>query len=191
MTILFERWREVARARRDQIALRDLAKGRCWSFGEMAAAAEKPTGETQAIVFPQGGSADFVFAVLRAWHFDQVACPLETGQAEPAVSGKLPSRIVHLKTTSATTDASRLVAFTAPQLIADAENIVTTMGLRPDWPNLGFISLAHSYGFSNLVLPLLLHGIPLTLAGAPLPETLRRAADTGRDFTLPAVPALW
>jgi long-chain acyl-CoA synthetase len=41
------------------------------------------------------------------------------------------------------------------------------MGLRPDWPNLGVISLAYSYGFSNLVLPLLLHGIPLFLAPSP------------------------
>ena len=50
------------------------------------------------------------------------------------------------------------------------------MGLRPDWPNLGVISLAHSYGFSNLVLPLLLHGIPLILAPSPLPEAVRQAA---------------
>src|SRR5450759_5595809 len=65
------------------------------------------------------------------------------------------------------------------------------MGLRPDWPNLGVISLAHSYGFSNLVLPLLLHGIPLILAGAPLPEAIRRAAATEKAVTLAAVPALW
>ena len=84
-----------------------------------------------------------------------------------------------------------MVAFTAAQLMADAENIVTTMGLRPDWPNLGVLSLAHSYGFSNLVLPLLLHGIPLTLAGAALPEAMRRGAATATDFTLAAVPALW
>jgi long-chain acyl-CoA synthetase len=43
------------------------------------------------------------------------------------------------------------------------------MGLRPDWPNLGVISLAYSYGFSSLVLPLLLHGIPLFLVPSPLP----------------------
>ena len=75
--------------------------------------------------------------------------------------------------------------------MADAENIVVTMGLRPDWPNLGVISLAHSYGFSNLVLPLLLHGIPLILAPAPLPEIIRRAAEAERFITLPAVPAMW
>src|SRR5437660_277918 len=76
--------------------------------------------------------------------------------------------------------------------MADADNIVLTMGLKAEWPNLGVISLAHSYGFSNLVLPLLLHGIPLTLVEAPLPEIVRRAAETERDgITLAAVPALW
>ena len=75
--------------------------------------------------------------------------------------------------------------------MADAENIVATMGLRADWPNLGVISMAHSYGFSNLVLPLLLHGIPLILAPAPLPEIIRRAAENESGITLPAVPAMW
>ena len=62
---------------------------------------------------------------------------------------------------------------------------------RPGWLNLGVISLAHSYGFSNLVLPLLLHGIPLILAPAPLPEIIRRAAEGKSAITLPAVPAMW
>ena len=51
----------------------------------------------------------------------------------------------------------RAILFTVSQLMADATNIVDTMGLRADWPNLGVISLAHSYGFSNLITPLLLH----------------------------------
>jgi acyl-CoA synthetase (AMP-forming)/AMP-acid ligase II len=84
-----------------------------------------------------------------------------------------------------------LVAFTAEQLAADAENISQTMGLRRDWPNLGCISLAHSYGFSNLVLPLLLQGIPLVLTGSSLPEGVRHAAETGPAFTLAGVPMLW
>jgi acyl-coenzyme A synthetase/AMP-(fatty) acid ligase len=65
------------------------------------------------------------------------------------------------------------------------------MGLRPDWPNLGVISLAHSYGFSNLVLPLLLHGIPLFMVPSPLPEVLRKAVQDQPDLTLAGVPALW
>lgn len=84
-----------------------------------------------------------------------------------------------------------MVAFTEEQLAADADNIVVTMGLRADWPNLAAISLAHSYGFSNLVLPLLLHGVPMVLAWSALPEAVRTAAAGMRDVTLAAVPALW
>jgi long-chain acyl-CoA synthetase len=102
-----------------------------------------------------------------------------------------PAPVVHVKTTSATSGAARCVVFTASQLAADADNIVATMGLRPEWPNIGVISLAHSYGFSNLVLPLVLHGVPLILAGPPLPESVRRAAATESAVTLAAVPALW
>jgi acyl-coenzyme A synthetase/AMP-(fatty) acid ligase len=118
---------------------------------------------------------------------------MEAGQTiAPAVSLP-PAPCIHLKTTSATTGAPRFVAFTAEQLAADAENIVATMGLRADWPNLAAISLAHSYGFSNLVLPLLLHGIPLVIAPSPLPEIFRQATNHAKvpELTLPAVPALW
>ena len=56
-------------------------------------------------------------------------------------------------------------------------------------PFSGLSALYH--GFSNLVLPLLLHGIPLVLAPSPLPEVLRAAASNMAALTLPAVPALW
>jgi len=115
--------------------------------------------------------------------------PQSKDQKPPGSSPTPP--IVHLKCTSATTGAAHVIAFTADQLAADAENIVATMGLRADWPNLGVISMAHSYGFSNLVLPLLLHGIPLTLAPSPLPEIIRRAAEGETAITLAAVPAMW
>jgi long-chain acyl-CoA synthetase len=72
------------------------------------------------------------------------------------------------------------------------------MQLRPDLPNVAAISLAHSYGFSNLVLPLLLHGIPLVIAASPLPDSLRSALQVvahghagGTRAALPGVPALW
>ena len=188
--MLYERWREIARARREEIALRDLAQGRAWTFRELAEQTEAAAPSTHDLAHPQGGSAAFVFAVLRAWREGRVVCPLEVGQAPPGVPIPPPG-IVHLKTTSATTGVPRVVALTAAQLAADADNIVETMGLRPDWPNLGVISLAHSYGFSNLVAPLLLHGIPLFLLDSPLPEAVRRAAASAPRLTLPAVPALW
>lgn len=190
--MLYERWRQVARENAGEIALRDLASSRAWSFDALASAVESaPVPEPEErMVFPSGHSPEFILGILRAWRFRQIVCPLESGQTAPIIPTP-PPNICLLKTTSATTGVARHVAFTARQLAADPENIVRTMGLRRNSPNLGVISLAHSYGFSNLVLPLLLHGIPLTLVPNALPETLRQAAATGENWTLPAVPALW
>jgi acyl-CoA synthetase (AMP-forming)/AMP-acid ligase II len=188
--MLYERWCAIAASRRDEVALRDLPSGRAWTFGELRKEAEQVVLPASGLICPQGNSPEFVLTLLAAWRAGRATCPLEAGQAALDVPVP-PASIAHLKTTSATTGAARCVAFTGHQLAADAENIVATMGLRPDWPNLGVISLAHSYGFSNLVLPLLLHGIPLILAGPPLPEIVRRAAEPEHAITLPAVPALW
>lgn len=188
--MLYEHWSRVAAERRNEIALRDFATGRRWTFDEVRAAGEMwPVGDAP-FVFPQGHAPEFLFALLAAWRTGKVVCPLEPGQVAPPVASA-PPRCVHLKTTSGTTGAARFVAFTPEQLAADAENIMATMGLRPDWPNLGVISMAHSYGFSNLALPLLLHGVPLILVSTPLPELVRRAAESEVAITLAAVPALW
>jgi acyl-coenzyme A synthetase/AMP-(fatty) acid ligase len=81
--------------------------------------------------------------------------------------------------------------FTAQELAADAANIKATMGLDVASPNLAVVSVAHSYGFSNIVLPLLLQGHPLVHVPDALPGSLRRAFTLGESFTLPAVPAMW
>ena len=188
--MLYERWARIARERRHEIALAEVASGQQWTFAQLAGIAEDRTLHRGVVHFPEGRSPQFIFSVLQSWRADAVLCPLEAGQPPPQVPFP-PKGIAHLKTTSATTGRTRLVACTAEQLAADADNIVCTMGLRREWPNLGVISLAHSYGFSNLVLPLLLHGIPLRLADSPLPEALRLAALGVGGMTLPAVPALW
>jgi long-chain acyl-CoA synthetase len=188
--MLYERWREVARTFPDSIALREASSGRQWTFRELESAGEQESTGPAGCAFPQGVSPEFILCLLRAWRSGQVVCPLEQPMA-PDIDADLPDGAVHLKMTSATTGSSRMIVFTADQLIADAENVVSTMGLRRDWPNLGVISLAHSYGFSNLVLPLVLHGIPLILVSAPLPEVIRNAASGQDAVTLAAVPALW
>ena len=187
--MLYERWRKISAERRNEIALSDFASGKNWSFERLFIAREKEKTHPVGTVFPQGQAPEFILELLAAWRENKTACPLEPGQS-PSEIPSPPDNCVHLKSTSATGGAARFVAFTAEQLMADAENIVATMGLRPDWPNLGVISMAHSYGFSNLVLPLLLHGIPLILAPAPLPEIIRRAAANESGITLPAVPAM-
>ncbi len=188
--MLYQRWRDISNERRNELALQDLSSGQHWTFARLRATAESWPLMEGNLVCPHGHDAAFVCSLLSAWRAGKVVCPLESGQTAPKVALP-PEGCVHLKWTSATTGAARLVAFTGEQLAADAAQIVLAMGLRADSPNLGVISLAHSYGFSNLVLPLLLHGIPLILAPAPLPEIIRRAAAHEPAVTLPAVPALW
>ncbi|HTQ50022.1 MAG TPA: AMP-binding protein [Candidatus Acidoferrales bacterium] len=188
--MLYDAWQKVIQDRGDEVALRDLASGRGWTFAQIDRVAQTPLRDKSAMVFPQGHSPEFIFAVLQAWRWGAVVCPLEAHH-QPLRVPPPPSPCCHLKTTPATTGVPRAVAFTEAQIMADARNIVATMGLRPDWPNLGVISMAYSYGFSNLVLPLLLHGIPLFLAPAPLPEILRGVAKAHWNLTVAGVPALW
>ncbi|HKQ38677.1 MAG TPA: class I adenylate-forming enzyme family protein [Verrucomicrobiae bacterium] len=188
--MLYERWREIAREHAHEVAVRDAAANESITFSELARAIDHASPPAAQILFPQGHNMDFVRTVLLGWKHGRIICPLEQGQPAPMVDN-VPPGCAHLKLTSATTGPARLIAFREEQLFADAQNIVSTMGLRAEWPNVGFISLAHSYGFSNLILPLLLFGIPLTLPGPPLPETLRAVAKQMAGFTLPAVPAIW
>lgn len=188
--MLYERWQKVARERKNEIALRDLASGQRWTFSQLNDESEKALPGNPTMVHPQGNSPEFIFEVLRAWRQRIVVCPLDSHH-QPLQVSLPPWPCCQLKTTPASTGMPRAVAFTQVQLAADAENIVSTMGLRPDWPNLGIISLGYSYGFSNLVLPLLLHGIPLYLVPSPLPVALRCAEHANWNLTVAAVPALW
>jgi long-chain acyl-CoA synthetase len=188
--MLYQRWQKIARERARETALFDYTVGRRWTFAELAAAAADSPEPSEPVLFPQGNNGDFVLALLRAWRWGKAACPLEASQTAPNLSAP-PTGCAHLKLTSATTGSARMVAFTGAQLAADADNIVSSMGLKADWPNLAAISMAHSYGLSNLVTPLLLHGIPLIIAPSPLPEMLRQVAADFREITLPGVPALW
>src|SRR5512147_2451840 len=109
--MLYQRWQRIAREHAARFALAELGSNRRWTFAELDKAASQQAGGPAGIRFPQGGGADFIFDVLRAWHDAAVVCPLESGQAAPSFPNP-PEQIVHLKTTSATTGAARLVAFT-------------------------------------------------------------------------------
>lgn len=188
--MLFDRWKQVVKQNRGEFALCDAGSGQRWTFAELDCEAERASSTHAPIVYAQGSSYQFILQVINAWKERRVLCPLDPGQTPPRLE-RWPPECVHLKVTSATAGPPKIVAFSAEQLEADVENIAHTMGLRPEWPNLAGISLAHSYGFSNLILPLLLKGIPLVLLSAPLPETFRHGISEFGSVTIPAVPALW
>ncbi|HRX53908.1 MAG TPA: fatty acid--CoA ligase family protein [Verrucomicrobiales bacterium] len=194
MTILYQRWLALCNQRSSELALVDLTQQRQWTFGEIQARLRRIPKVT-GLVAPQGFSVETVFATLRAWRDGLILCPLEDqNQTAPpaAFLQQLPEGICHLKRTSGSTGNPRWIMFKPEQLMADVDQIVGSMGLDPSRPNLGTISMAHSYGFSSLVLPLLLHGIPLVWAGGFLPEPVADALQSEfAPFTLPAVPAMW
>jgi long-chain acyl-CoA synthetase len=187
---LYHRWLAVAATHGDAIAVRGVAGGRDWSFAQLRELAHQAP-PSPPLLHSTARGLDLIVDVLRAWRDGTVLLADDGSGVAPPPHSMLKPGICHLKVTSGSTGSPRHVQFRAVQLAADAAQIVTTMGLRAEWPNLGVISMAHSYGFSNLVLPLLLHGVPLWLLDNPLPETLRRVLDTSQPLTLAAVPAMW
>jgi len=79
---------------------------------------------------------------------------------------------VLLKLTSGTTAAPRAIRFQSAQLRADAEQICDTMGITEGDRNFGVIPVSHSYGFSNLITPLIARGVPLVLSGERMPRAV-------------------
>ena len=79
-----------------------------------------------------------------------------------------------LKLTSGTTAAPRAIRFRSQQLIADCDQICNTMGIAEDDLNFGVIPISHSYGFSNLLTPLLVRGVPLVLTSDRVPRAVLR-----------------
>ena len=64
------------------------------------------------------------------------------------------------------------IVATEANLLADCLNICATMDIRPDDINLGAIPMSHSYGFSNLVTPLLVQGTAVVISNDYLPQSV-------------------
>ena len=98
---------------------------------------------------------------------------------------------VLLKLTSGTTAAPRAIRFRSAQLLADAVQICETMGITDDDLNFAVIPLSHSYGFSNLITPLLVRGVAMAVSRDRMPravlDDLARTAAT----VFPGMPVFY
>src|SRR5438132_11620334 len=77
-----------------------------------------------------------------------------------------------LKLTSGTTAAPRTIRFRSEQLLADCDQMCETMGITEVDLNFGVIPISHSYGFSNLLTPLIVRGVPMVLSNDRLPRAV-------------------
>jgi long-chain acyl-CoA synthetase len=96
-----------------------------------------------------------------------------------------------LKLTSGTTAAPRAIRFRSHQLLADCNQICDTMDISDDDLNFGVIPVSHSYGFSNLLTPLIARGVPLVVSRDKTPRAvLADLASTGATV-FPGTPAFY
>ena len=162
-----------------------------------------PAAAGQVAPIDIGNHPDWPSLLLASLRRGLVALPLEDSitpqQREAALRicsvrsvgdwGERPP--VLLKLTSGTTAAPRAIRFRSEQLLADCIQICDTMGIGSDDLNFGVIPLSHSYGFSNLVTPLLGRGVPLVLSRDRMPRAvLDDLARTGATV-FPGMPVFY
>jgi long-chain acyl-CoA synthetase len=95
------------------------------------------------------------------------------------------------KLTSGTTAEPRLIRFRSEQLLADCDNICETMGITEEDRNFAVIPVSHSYGFSNLITPLIARGIPMILSSDPLPRAILDDLERSGATVFPGTPVFY
>ena len=96
-----------------------------------------------------------------------------------------------LKLTSGTTGAPQAIRFRAQQLLADCEQVCAAMGIQESDVNFGVIPFAHSYGFSNLITPLLTLGVRLVASRDRMPRAVLEGLATTGATVFPATPVFY
>jgi long-chain acyl-CoA synthetase len=96
-----------------------------------------------------------------------------------------------LKLTSGTSGTPRAVRVREEHLHADCRNICVSMDIRPDDVNFGVIPFAHSYGFSNLITPLIYQGTSLIASSDRMPRAIKRELQQSGATVFPGTPAIF
>src|SRR5881392_3505147 len=96
-----------------------------------------------------------------------------------------------LKLTSGTTAAPRAIRFGSEQLLADCEQICETMGVSDVDLNFGVIPISHSYGFSNLLTPLIARGVPMVLSRERMPRAVLMDLAHTNTTVFPGMPVFY
>jgi acyl-CoA synthetase (AMP-forming)/AMP-acid ligase II len=174
---------------------------------------EMHEGEVLAVQLPN--SVDFVAAFLAALKLRLVFAPIDRDARESEVRRILEHfsikglldvrgpRIRHgaavqykgnarlLKFTSGTAGIPKAIVWTESNILADCDSICRTMNIAPHDINLGAIPFSHSYGFSNLVTPLITQGTTIVISNDYLPLSLIALANRHRCTVAPLIPMVF
>jgi len=126
-------------------------------------------------------------------HFDIKGFVYRSGVSSRAAArhAAIPADTRMIKLTSGSTGQPKGIVVSEANLISDAVNICATMDIRPDDVNFGAIPLSHSYGFSNLVTPLLVQGTAVVIANDYLPESVIDLCNRHRATVAPLIPMVF
>lgn len=169
-----------------------------------------------AVAIQLPNSVDFVAAFLAATKLDLVVFPIDRDATESEVATILghfavrglvyrsgfsvretterpnvPANARLVKLTSGSTGMPKGIVTTEANLLADAANICASMDIRPDDVNLGAVPFSHSYGFSNLITPLLAQGTAIVVSNDYLPQSLIDLANRHRCTVAPLIPMVF
>ena len=98
---------------------------------------------------------------------------------------------VLLKLTSGTTAAPRAIRFRSEQLLTDCDQICDTKGILDADLNFGVIPVSHSYGFSNLLTPLIARGVPMVLSSDRTPRAVLDDLAKTNATVFPGMPVFY
>jgi acyl-CoA synthetase (AMP-forming)/AMP-acid ligase II len=143
-------------------------------------------------VDPEGGDAESLgdsLAGLHAWIPPRRGARPENGRDGTRLDGPPGAAIVRL--TSGSTCRPRGIVVTADQLLADAGQIASTVGIRPNDTLVTAIPLGHAYGFTHILMMLVLQGTRPLLLEQPLPALLVEALSSPGPLVMPATPYLF
>ncbi|HYK03399.1 MAG TPA: class I adenylate-forming enzyme family protein [Thermoanaerobaculia bacterium] len=199
------------------VTTREQLLGRAEAFAATLTSSGIREGDALAVQLPN--SLEFVVAFLAACKLRLVVAPIDRDAPESEVAKILshfairglvyrsdrlsvsvrditerpavPSVARLIKLTSGSTGTPKGIVTTETNLIADCTNICATMDIRPADLNLGAIPFSHSYGFSNLVMPLLVQGTPVVISNDYLPQSLIELANRHRCTVAPLIPMVF
>jgi len=121
----------------------------------------------------------------------QLRTPKDREQGAAAAADWGENWPVLLKLTSGTTAAPRAIRFRSEQLLADCSQICDTMGISDADLNLGVIPISHSYGFSNLLTPLIAVGVPMVLSRDRMPRAVLADLARTNATVFPGMPVFY
>jgi acyl-CoA synthetase (AMP-forming)/AMP-acid ligase II len=199
---MLQRFIALVRAAPDAAALIDGPSGRLTTRAELLARAEEIAARlsTQIVPVQLPNSVDFVATFVAVLMRELVLMPIDR-DAPPAEveaivghfsdAAALPPETRLLKLTSGSTGLPKAIAASEANLLADCVNICSTMDIRPGDVNFGAIPMSHSYGFSNLVSPLLVQGTAVVMSNDYLPESVGTLCDRYQCTVVPAIPMVF